>query len=179
MKEFLIETFAHHRTLIVFLHVISAVIWVGGMIAVRFAAHQSLALISDPRLRLERSAYTLKRLFIIVTPFVITLILTAVIMAVGLGFRAAAMDATGTVIDEYAMSVYNTVHIKEAIWLVMTLNFGAMIFRRKKAEKALKAGNIEEAKELLGLIAKYMVPVNIALGVIAIYIGVFLRGAYS
>ncbi|MFY9141335.1 hypothetical protein [Sulfuricurvum sp.] len=179
MKDFLIETFAHHRTLIVFLHVISAVIWVGGMIAIRFATHQSLAQISDPKLRLERAAHTLKRLFTIVLPFVIVLIITAVIMAVGLGFRAAAMDPMGNVIDEYAMSIYNTVHIKEAIWLVMSLNLGAMMYRRRKAEKALKEGDITAAKDLLGVIAKYMVPVNIGLGIIAIYIGVFLRGAYA
>ncbi|MCI4405880.1 MAG: hypothetical protein JHC35_01190 [Sulfuricurvum sp.] len=178
MKEFLIETFAHHRTLIVFLHIISAVIWVGGMIAIRFAAHQSLSMIADPKIRLERAAHTLKRLFALVTPFVLTLIITAVLMAVGLGFRAAAMDATGHVIDEYAMSVYNTVHIKEAIWLIMTLNLAAMMFRRRKAELALHEGNLEEAKEALGLIAKTMVPVNIALGVTAIFIGVVLRNAY-
>lgn len=179
MKEFLIETFAHHRTLIVFLHVLSAVIWVGGMIAIRFATHQSLAMINDPKMRLERAAHTLKRLFAIVTPFVIVLIITAVFMAVGLGFRAAAVDSMGNVIDEYAMSLYNTIHIKEAIWLVMAMNLGAMMWRRSKAEKALKSGNMEEAKNMLGLIAKYMVPVNIALGVIAIYIGVFLRGAHA
>jgi uncharacterized membrane protein len=178
MKEFLIDTFAHHRTLIVFLHVFSAVIWVGGMIAIRFATHQSLALISDPKLRLERAAHTLKRLFTIVTPFVIILIITAVIMAVGLGFRAAAMDASGNVIDEYAMSIYNTVHIKEAIWLVMTINLAAMMFRRRRAERALEMGNLDEAKTILGLIAKYMVPVNIVLGITAIFIGVVLRNAY-
>jgi hypothetical protein len=53
-----------------------------------------------------------------------------------------------------------------------------MMWRRAKAEKALKEGNLEKAKEMLGLIAKYMVPVNIALGVIAIFIGVVLRNAY-
>lgn len=179
MKDFIIETFAHHRTLIVFLHVISAVVWVGGMIAIRFATHQSLALISDPKMRLERAAHTLKRLFSIVLPFVAVLIVTAVFMAVGLGFRAAAMDPMGNIIDEYAMSLYNTVHIKEAIWLVMAINLGAMIWRRKKAEDSLKSGDIETARNMLGLIAKYMVPLNIALGVIAIYIGVFLRGAHA
>lgn len=178
MKEFLVETFAHHRTLIVFLHVLSAVVWVGGMIAIRFATHQSLALISDPKLRLERAAHTLKRLFSIVTPFVIILIATAVLMAVGLGFRAAAMDPMGNVIDEYAMSLYSTVHIKEAIWLIMALNLGAMMWRRSKAEKALKEGNLEEAKNALTLIAKYMVPVNIVLGITTIFIGVVLRNAY-
>lgn len=178
MKEFLVETFAHHRTLIVFLHVLSAVIWVGGMIAIRFATHQSLALISDPKVRLERAAHTLKRLFAIVMPFVIILIITAVLMAVGLGFRAAAMDPMGNVIDEYAMSLYNTVHIKEAIWFIMAINLALMMWRRRKAEQALKVGNIEEAKEMLSLIAKYMVPVNIVLGITAIFIGVVLRNAY-
>lgn len=179
MKEFLIDVFAHHRNLIVFLHVISAVIWVGGMIAIRFAAHQSMQMITDPKMRLERSAHTLKRLFTIVWPFVITLIITAVFMAVGLGFRAAAMDEAGNVIDEYAMSLYNTIHIKEAIWLIMTLNLAAMTWRRNKAEAALKSSDFESAKEHLGLIAKYMVPVNIVLGTIAIFIGVFLRGAHA
>ncbi|MBN2869492.1 MAG: hypothetical protein JXK04_00890 [Campylobacterales bacterium] len=178
MKEFLVETFADHRNLIVFLHVISAVIWVGGMIAIRFATHQSLAMITDPKMRLERAAHTLKRLFTIVWPFVVILIVTAVFMAVGLGFRAAAVDEFGNVIDEYAMSLYNIVHIKEAIWMVMALNLGAMMWRRRKAEIALKAGNLEEAKNMLGLIAQYMVPVNIALGIIAIFIGVVLRNAY-
>lgn len=178
MKEFLIETFAHHRDLIIFLHIISAVIWVGGMIAVRFAVHQSMALISDPKLRLERSAHVLKRLFTIVWPFVIVLIITAVLMAVGFQFRAAAMDVNGNVINEYMMSVYNTVHIKEAIWIIMSINFAAMVFRRRKAEIALRQGDLEGAKNMLGLIAKYMVPVNIVLGVIAIFIGVVLRNVH-
>ena len=178
MKQFIIETFADHRNLIVFLHVLSAVTWVGGMIAIRFATHQSLAMIADPKQRLERSAHTLKRLFTIVWPFVLILLVTAVFMAVGLGFRAAAVDEFGNVIDEYAMSLYNTVHIKEAIWLVMALNLGAMMWRRRKAETALKAGNLEEAKKMLGLIAQYMVPINITLGIIAIFIGVVLRNAY-
>ncbi len=178
MKAFIIETFADHRNLIIFLHVISAVVWVGGMIAIRFAAHQSLAHIADPKLRLERAAHILKRLFAIVTPFVVILVLSAIFMAVGLGFKAAALDASGNVIDEYAMSLYNTIHIKEAIWFVMALNLGAMMWRRGKAEKALKNGDLEEAKNILGVIARYMVPVNIALGVIAIFIGVVLRNAY-
>lgn len=178
MKDFLYQLFAEHRTLIVFLHVLSAVIWVGGMIAIRFATHQALGEITDPKLRLERAAHTLKRLFTIVWPFVLVLITTAVIMAVGLGFRAAALDANGNVIDDYAMSLYNTVHIKEAIWMVMALNLAAMMFRRRKAQIALAEGNVAQAKTLLGVIAKYMVPVNIVLGITAIFIGVVLRNAY-
>ncbi len=177
MKEFIVETFAHHRTLIVFLHVLSAVIWVGGMIAIRYATHQSLSMIADPKIRLERAAHTLKRLFTIVWPFVLVLVVTAIFIAVGLGFREAASSTSGNV--EYAKSLYSIIHIKEAIWFVMALNLGAMMWRRAKAEAALNAGNIEEAANMLGLIARYMVPINIGLGIIAIYLGVFLRGAHA
>jgi uncharacterized membrane protein len=178
MKEIMIELFAAYRNEIIFLHVISAVIWVGGMVAMRFAAHQSFMHIESPLHRLERISQALKRLFTIVSPFVIILIITAVIMAVGLGFRAAAVDAGGNVIDEYAMGIYNLVHLKEVIWMVMASNLGMMILRRNKAQKLLEKGDSTGAKKALELLGKYMVPVNIALGVIAIYLGVTLRHAY-
>lgn len=178
MKEFLVQLFADYRLTIIFLHVISAVIWVGGMIVIRFAVHQSCAMITDPKIKMERAAHTLKRLFTIVTPFAIILIITAVIMAVGLGFRAAALDAMGNVIDDYAMSLYQTVHIKEAIWMIMAINLGVMIYRRGQAQKALLNENLERAKEMLTPIAQYLVPLNIVLGIIAIFMGVVLRNSY-
>lgn len=178
MKEFLVQLFADYRLTIIFLHVISAVIWVGGMIAIRFAVHQSCAMITDPKIKMERAVHTLKRLFTIVTPFAVILIITAVIMAVGLGFRAAAMDAMGNVIDDYAMSLYNIVHIKEAIWMVMAINLGVMMYRRGQAQKALLNENLERAKEMLTPIAQYLVPLNIVLGIIAIFMGVVLRNSY-
>ncbi|MBD3800184.1 MAG: hypothetical protein IE886_01800 [Campylobacterales bacterium] len=178
MKEAMVTFFWEYSTLIVFLHVLSAVVWVGGMIAMRFAAHHSFMEL-EPPLRLARTAQALKRLFAIVTPFVVILIITAVIMAVGWGFRAASVDANGNVIDEAAFATYQLVHVKEAIWLIMALNLGAMILRRNKAQKKIDAGDFAAAKGLLGLIGKYMVPLNIILGVIAIYLGVTLRYSHA
>lgn len=174
----MIELFADYRTQIVFLHVISAVVWVGGMIAMKFAAHPSFIQIESPLHRLERISQALQRLFMIVLPFVVILIITAVIMAVGLGFRAAAVDASGNVIDEHAMHIYGLVHVKETIWVVMSANLGMMILRRNKAQKLLEKGDTTGAKKALELIGKYMVSVNIILGIIAIYLGVTLRNAY-
>ena len=178
MKDFMIQLFAEYKNIIIFLHVISAVVWVGGMVAMRFAAHHSFMQIESPLHRLERISHALKRLFMIVSPFVIVLIITAVIMAVGLGFRAAAVDANGNVIDEYAMYLYNLVHLKEVIWMIMAANLGAMIWRRNKAQKMLDAGDSTGAKNALGLIGKYMVPLNIVLGIVAIFVGVTLRNGY-
>ena len=178
MKEFIYEFFANYHTQIIFLHVISAVVWVGGMIAMKFAAHNSFMSIESPLHRLERISHALKRLFYIVSPFVIILIITAILMAVGLGFREAAVDANHNVIDAYAMKLYNTVHLKEGIWVVMSTNLAAMMYLRAKADKLLIKGDATGAKAKLSLIGKYMVPLNITLGVIAIYLGVFLRNAY-
>ena len=178
MKDLIYMLMADFKTQVVFLHVISAVIWVGGMIAMRFAAHHSFLHVENPLFRMERVAHALKRLFYLVTPFVLTLIITAVIMAVGLGFRAAAVDASGNVIDDTAMFLYNLVHLKEVIWMIMAANLGLMMFFRNKAERALKANDAATAKAKLGLIGKYMVPLNIVLGIIAIYLGVTLRNGY-
>jgi len=178
MKDLIYFLFSEYRTQIVFLHVISAVIWVGGMIAMRYAAHQSIQMLEDAPQKLQRTAYALKRLFAIVAPFVIILIITAVIMAVGLGFRDAAVDSNGNVIDAYAMSIYNIVHVKESIWTIMSINYIAMVFRRNKAQKLLNMQDFIGAKVQLSLIGKYMVPLNIILGIVAIYLGVTLRDAY-
>jgi uncharacterized membrane protein len=178
MKDLIYMLMADFKTQVVFLHVISAVIWVGGMIAMRFAAHHSFLHVENPLFRMERVAHALKRLFYLVTPFVLILIITAVIMAVGLGFRAAAVDASGNVIDDTAMFLYNLVHLKEVIWMIMAANLGLMMFFRNQAERALGANDAETAKSKLGLIGKYMVPLNIILGIIAIYLGVTLRNGY-
>jgi len=170
----MVDLLANNFTVIVFLHVISAVVWVGGMIAMRFAAHQSFMQLDAPE-RLIRASHALKRLFIIVTPAVILLIITAVIMAVGLGFRIAAVGPDGAILDAEAYATYNLVHIKEAIWMVMAMNLGLMAWFRVQAAKAIDAKDFPIAKAKLGLIGKYMVPLNIILGVIAIFMGVVLR----
>ncbi len=167
--------FWEYSELIVFLHVMSAVVWVGGMIAMRFAAHHSFMELDHPPVRIQRTTHALKRLFTIVTPFVILLLITAILMAVGWGFKAAAIDANGNIIDEAAYAAHQLIYLKEAIWTVMALNLLAMILRRNRAEKLVLAGNFAEAKAKLELIGKYMVPVNIILGIIAIYLGVTLR----
>jgi uncharacterized membrane protein len=156
------EFFADNRNLIVFLHVISAVVWVGGMIAMRFAAHYSCIQL-DPPQRLERMAHALKNLFTIVTPFVVILLATALIMAIAMGLHQS----------EYKSIAF----VKEGIWTLMSINLIAMMLRRNKAQKLIDAGEYAQAKPVLGLIGRVMVPVNIVLGLIAIYLGVSFSAA--
>ncbi|MBU3014545.1 hypothetical protein KO488_07250 [Poseidonibacter lekithochrous] len=156
------ELFNNFSSLIVFLHVISAVLWVGGMIAIRFAVHYSIQNIAEPKIKIERTLENLKRFFNMVIPAILILLITAVIMIIALGFKGTAL--------------YSFVIVKEAIWTVMTIIFITIYIKRNKAEKAFIQGDFLAAKNNLAPIAKYYIPANIILGIIAIYLGVTLRG---
>jgi hypothetical protein len=72
--------------------------------------------------------------------------------------------------------LYSVALAKEAIWTVMTANLIMMLIRRKKAEKAFYLQQNDLLVKNLTLITKYMLPLNIMLGLVAIYLGVVLRG---
>ncbi|XOB62619.1 hypothetical protein ACMC56_02150 [Campylobacterota bacterium DY0563] len=154
--------FNNFSSIIVFLHVLSAVIWVGGMIAIRLAVHYSMQEIDDPKIKLGRTLESLRRFFNMVIPSIILLLLTAIIMIIALGFKGTPL--------------YNLVIAKEAIWTVMTVVFIIIFIKRKQAQKAFDEGQLPVAKAKLTPIANYLIPINIVLGLIAIYLGITLRG---
>lgn len=158
------EFFLEYKTYIVFLHVISAVVWVGGMVALRYAAHPSFMEIESPGQRLERVSHALKNLFIIVAPFILILVVTAVIMIKGYAISTTDYKTLG--------------YAKEAIWTVMFIAYLVMVYRRNKAAKALAMGDFVTAKNQLGLIGRFMVPLNITLGTIAIFLGSYFSSVF-
>ena len=154
MKELALQ----YSTIILFLHVFSGVIWVGGMIAIRVAVHPVMQSIEDPAIKLGKTLEIVGRLFHLVIPFIIFLILTALIFEI-------YWEYSGILI-----------RIKEGIWSIMTLNFIYMYLRRYKAWKLFQAGKLKEAKELAKPLPNLLLPINIFLGVVAIFLGVILRG---
>lgn len=158
----LLDFFKNYSLIIVFLHVISAVIWVGGMIAIRFAVHYSIQNIEEPKIKLARTLELLKRFFSMVIPAILTLLITAIIMIISLGFKESEL--------------YSIVLIKEIIWSIMTFIFITIYIKRNKAQKAFDSGDFASAKNNLLPIATYFIPINIVLGLIVIFLGVTLRG---
>ncbi len=154
------EFFGEYKAIIIFLHIISAVVWVGGMIAMRYAAHPSFMEIESPAKRLERISDALKRLFNIVLIFIFILAATGAILTIGYQLKYT----------EY--HIYT--HLKEGIWSIMVINYFVMMYRRRKADKAILEGDFVLAKNQLGLIGKFMVPLNITLGIVAIAMGAYL-----
>ena len=148
---------------IIFFHVLSAIIWVGGMIAIRFAVHPALRNIEDTKIRLARTLEITGRLFALVMPFVLIIFITGLIMGKTFGFSGHT-------------DLSKVVHIKEAIWLIMALNYTAMIFIRFRAQNAFLISDFEKTKKLLSFVAKYLLPLNIFLGVMELFFGLILRG---
>lgn len=147
---------------VVFLHVLSAFVWVGGMIAIRVAVHPVLQSIEDPRTKLGNTLQITGRLFHLVIPFILTLLLTGLIMAI------ASQGHHGSLKSLFLS--------KEIIWTVMTVNFTYMYFQRRAAWKLFEVGKLPEAKAKVRLIPNVLLPVNILLGVLALWLGLTLRG---
>jgi len=172
------EFFANYGHLLVFLHVLSAFIWVGGMIAMRVAVHPVIArggvtdaqmLLSDkiadilePKQRLGIIMQTVGRLFNLVMPFIIILFATGLIMAISLGGHHGELK---------------TLFVsKEILWSIMALNYGYMYYKRATAWSMFNQGKVKEAKARMKWIANVLLPLNIVLGLVALWMGVSLRG---
>ena len=156
------EFFSQYSFILIFLHVFSAVIWIGGMIAIRVAVHPTLQTIQDPKLKLEKTLMIVGRLFHLVFPFIFLLIITGVVFELALG------------LNKGPNALY--VHIKEAIWTIMVINYAYMFSKRLQAKRLFLQGQIKEAAAKMKNIPTFLLPINIFLGVVAIAFGVILRG---
>lgn len=155
--------FAEYARIIVFLHVFAAIIWIGGMIAVRLAVHPSLAVIEEREKRLELVIGALNRFFLMVSPSIVILGITGIVMMLGIGFKGVP-------------ELYVTVHIKTQIWMVMAVIYGVIYYRFVMAKKSFAGGDMDTTAKQLAPLSKWMIPANIFLGLIAVMLGVVLRG---
>ena len=172
------ELFNNYGHLIVFLHVLSAFIWIGGMIAIRVAVHPVIGrggvtaaemLKNDvmssmlvPKQRLGITLQVTGRLFNLVMLFIALLFATGLIMAIATGGHHGDLK-----------SLFIS---KEIIWTIMAVNYIYMYIKRAKAWSLFSKGDVALAKAQLSLIPNLLLPINIVLGVVALWLGVSLRG---
>jgi len=155
----LFQNYAH---LIVFIHVLGAIVWIGGMIAIRIAVHPAMQSIEDPAIRLGKTLQITERLFNLVMIFVILIVVTGLIMAIALGGHQGPDKA-----------IFLT---KEIIWTVMAVNYTYMYIKRIRAQRHFNNGDLAGAKALVADIPNLLLPINIALGMVAVWLGISLRG---
>jgi len=155
------QFFAEYARLVVFFHVIFAIIWIGGMIVVRFAVHQGLGGIEDKGVRLGTTIKILDRFFKMIIGALTIMAVTGFIMLKASSFPPA-------------MAVL--AHVKTQIWTVMTVVFGYIYYRFAKAKDSYASGDLAMTTAFLAPIPKYLILVNISLGLLAVLFGVILRG---
>ncbi len=173
MRDFIYATMTDHATAIIFLHVLSAVIWVGGMAALWFFA-KFLGKHPNNEQRLASRATLFKKFFLFLAPFVVLLFITSLFMA--LGYKDNAVDEFGFALDSRNLELYKYINTKGAIWTIMAMNMLFMAWILNRA--SCKLCHVKKATDCFWLITAYLLPINIILGAVEIYMGVFLRSSF-
>jgi len=163
MRVILQELMNDYARELVFVHIVSAVLWVGGMIILRLVVAPSLKNIKDDNIRQARSLEIMKKFFSIILWSSLSLLVTAIIFIIGLDMK------------NIGGQIYKIAMMKEVLWLVMFGVFVSAYLKRNKAQRFFVSGDTKSVKNCILFTEKLML-VNIILGLGAIYLGVVLRG---
>lgn len=164
MQEYFIDLFGNYGRIIVFLHVLSASLLIGSMFMIRFIIKPIIMEINEEKERYTKCINILEKYLYFIFVIMMIIVSASFMMRVGLGFEYASP------------TTYSLVHVKEALWLFIAFNFGFMYWKFIKAKKLYQRREFFEVHENLNLIVKYLLPLNFILSLIAVYIGVIIRG---
>ncbi len=170
MRDLIYTVMTDHAIVIIFLHVLSAAIWLGGLVALLVLSRKAKDGAEIER-RFSGRAALFKKLFKFLAFFVIVLFITALIMA--LGYRDNAIDTDGFIIDNASYEIYKYINMKGILFVVMVMNMLFTIWIITKAECRLC--KTRRATDCMWLVNTYLLPINIILGIVAIYLGVVLE----
>lgn len=164
MRDFFIEIFGDFSRIIIFLHIISAALLIGSMFVMRFVIQPVEEDVADEKIKFSSCIKMMRRYILFLVPVMIVIVVTSVFMHIGLGFKSGNP------------TTYVMVHTKEALWTFIAFNFIYMYFKYLRAKKGLEEENYIEVEENVILMVKYLIPLNLLLGIISVYFGVILRG---
>lgn len=173
MRDFIYSVMQDYSLFVIFFHVLGASVWVGGMITLWFLTREAASSVPVERRATSRSALY-KKFFTFLSPFVILLFVTALFMA--LGYKDNAIDANGFTLDFKNLETYKLIHTKGSIWLIMVMNMAFMLWILTKA--SCKLCKTKVRADCMWLVDKYLLPLNILLGLVGIFLGVFLRSSF-
>ena len=141
-----------------FLHVISAIVWLGGVSFMLFALRPAAARMLTAPLRVPFVAHALARFFVLVWASVVILLLTGLVMLLGVGMKNAPVGW----------------HLMLGIGLLMFALFGHLYFGPfRRLKLAVSAADWPEGGRRIGQIA-VLAQLILALGVLAIAAVFFL-----
>ncbi len=135
-----------------FLHVLAAIVWLGGIVFMLMALRPVAAQLLEPPQRLPLMAQVMRRFFASVWLSIVILLLTGLVMLLTVGMKNAPVGW----------------HLMLGIGLLMSALFGHLYFGPyRRLQQAVSAANWPEAGRRVGQIATLSL-LNLALGVVAI-----------
>ncbi len=155
--------YTHFGAFIIPLHLITAMIWIGGMILFLFSVYPSLKQIPNQKMMIRTGYRILTRYFSFLFPSTILLALSGVVMELGAHY------------EDKSPTLGAIVGAKEAIWVLMFLNLLFVYYKLGDTKKKCMSDEPELAGDNLRLIAHYLFGINIFLGICAIYFGLILQ----
>ena len=141
-----------------FLHILAAIVWVGGVSFMQLALRPAVAELLAPQQRLPLIARVLQRFFALVWISIAVLLLTGLLMLLAVGMSHAPFGW----------------HLMLGLGLLMFVIFGHLYFGPfSRLKQAVSAGDWPEGGRCVGQISA-LATINLGLGVLAIAAVVFM-----
>lgn len=158
-----------------FLHVLAVVVWVGGMFVMHFAVRPAAAELLPPPQRLPMMAGALARFLRWALVAVVVAILSGFAMILGIGAAAGAMAAGKNALLEGLRVAHSSVHLMTALGLAMTVVYALVRWAAFPAlQRAVAAGDWAAAAVALGRVRGF-IAFNLVLGVLTIAVATIGR----
>jgi uncharacterized membrane protein len=153
---------------LLFLHVLATVIWVGGMFVMHFAVRPSAVEVLAPPQRLPMLAATLRRFFNWVTISVLVTLASGLAMFVGIGMAAGAMGRGENAFLAGLKLAHPSIHAMFFTGLVMMAVYAFIrLAPYPRLQRHVAAQEWPQAAEQLDQI-RLLVATNLALGIATI-----------
>ncbi len=164
MYDLVSDVFDNYKTLIIFLHILSASLLIGTMFMLIFIIRPIAKKVKDVEIKCGNCLKILRRFNIFLVPTMLIIFSASFFMNIGMGFEYG--DPTAFIM----------IHIKEAIWLFLAFNFLYMYKKYLNATKAYKEKDFLITQENIILITKYLLPLNLVVALMAVYFGIAIKG---
>ncbi len=163
MYDLTTDIFESYKTLIIFLHILSASILIGSMFVLIFIVRPVAKKVEDVEFRCGNCLKILKRFNAFLVLIMLIILSASFFMNIGMGF-------------EYGNpTVFIMIHIKEALWIFLSFNFLYMYKKYLNAKKAYNQKDFLVTQENIILITKYLIPLNLIVSLIAVYFGIIIK----
>jgi uncharacterized membrane protein len=157
------EFYHEFASIILPLHIVSAIVLIGSMIGYVWASYPAMKQIPNEKLMIRTGLRTLRRLLNLSFIVSVILVVTGIIIAIGANYADK---------DPLLATIIST---KEALWIFMFFNTIFSFYKILQSKKECLASNSGAAKDNVRLVSNYLIVINIFLGLIASYFGMMLR----